>query len=112
MPTSPRSRAAVAVAVGAYAANAMLGVSVATRLIDTGEARWVHHGLFTATAAATCAALGLASLRRDPSALALAPALGALALLQRHGARPLARHSRDALLAAPFYATALFLSRR
>lgn len=102
----------VAVAVGAYAANALLGVSVATRLIDTSEVRWVHHGLFTATAVATSAALGLASFRRDSSALALAPAIGVLALLQRHGAHPLGRHSRDALLAAPFYATALFLSRR
>ncbi|MFL0457111.1 hypothetical protein ACH0CV_07195 [Brachybacterium paraconglomeratum] len=112
MPPSPASRAAVTVAVGAFTANALLGASVAARLLDTSEVRWVHHGLFTATAATTCAALGIGTLRRDPSALALVPALGALVLLQRHGARPLGRHSRDALLAVPFYATALFLSRR
>lgn len=105
-------RTAVGIASTCYAANAALGLSVATGLVDTSGARWVHHGLFIATASATGLALVLGGVRRDPSAIALGMAVIPLVLLQRRGSRPLPRHARTAALAAPCYAAALILTRR
>lgn len=109
MPLVP---AAVRTAAIAYAANLALGASVAAGAVDTSRSRWVHHGLYTVTVAATALAVVAGALRRDPSALALAPSAAPLFLLQRQGARPLPRHALTALLAAPCYAGALFLARR
>lgn len=36
-----------------YAANVTLGFGVATKLVDTGKAKWVHHGLYISTLALT-----------------------------------------------------------
>lgn len=105
-------RTAVGISSACYTANAALGLSVAFGLVDTSEARWVHHGLFLATASTTGLALALGAIRLDPSAAALATAVVPLALLQRRGSRPLARHARTAILAAPCYAAALVLTRR
>lgn len=105
-------RSAVSLAAGCYAANVALGLSVAAGLVNTSNARWVHHALFIATATTTGAALAVATARGDRSAFALLPAAGALVLLQRRGSRPLSRHSRTAMLAAPSYAAALCLARR
>lgn len=105
-------RTAVAISGACYTVNAALGVSVAAGLVDTSNARWVHHGLFIATASTTGLALALGALRLDPSAAALAAAVFPLALLQRRGSHPLARHARTAALAAPCYAAALILTRR
>ncbi|MGP9732956.1 hypothetical protein ACT3SQ_00175 [Brachybacterium sp. AOP42-C2-15] len=105
-------RTAVGIASTCYAANAALGLSVAAGLIDTSGARWVRHGLFIATASTTGLALALGAVRRDPSAVALGAAVIPLVLLQRQGARPLARHARTAALAAPCFAAALLLTRR
>lgn len=106
------TRALVSLAAGCYALNCSLGVSVATRWVDTSDVRWVHHGLYIATVAATCAAFLACTARRSPAAFALAPAAVPLFLLQRHGASPLRRHTRDALLAAPCYVAGLVLAWR
>lgn len=103
-------RTTVALAGACYATNAALGLSVAMGLVDTSGARWVHHGLFVATASSTALALGAA--QRDPSALALGVAALPLMLLQRRGSHPLPRHARTAALAAPCYIAALRLTRR
>ena len=105
-------RTAVAAATTAYGANLALGLSVAVRLVDTSGARWVHHGLYVITAVTTGIAVILSASLLSPAALALAPAAVPLLLLQRHGASPLRRHARTALLAAPCYTAALMLTRR
>lgn len=106
------ARAAVSLAVGCYAANVALGLAVASGLVTTKNARWVHHALFLATSTTTGVAVAVAAAHGDRSAIALAPAAVPLFLLQRRGSRPLARHSRTAMLAAPSYMTALCLARR
>lgn len=104
--------ALVTAASTVYCVNCALGASVAQGWVDTSDVRWVHHGLYIATSALTVVACGVAARRRSPAALALAPAAVPLFLLQRHGARPLQRHTRDALAAAPCYAAGLALARR
>lgn len=104
-------RPAVAAATGAYLANCALGISVALRLVDTSRVRWVHHGMYIATSALTVGATGVCVVRRHPAALPLALATVPLFLLQAHGSRPLRRHARDAVLAAPAYAAAAALTR-
>lgn len=110
--TMASTRVLVSIAAGCYAVNCSLGISVAKRWIDTSNVRWVHHGLYILTTAATCAAVLACTVRRPPAALALAPAAVPLFMLQRHGARPLRRHTRDALLAAPCYVAGLVLAWR
>ncbi|GAA1299087.1 MULTISPECIES: hypothetical protein [Brachybacterium] len=105
-------RTAVRTATAAYTVNGALGLSVAVGAVDTSTMRWLHHGLYIATVTSTLLAIATATLRRDPSALALAPAVVPLFLLQHHGSRPLGRHARTAVLAAPCYAGALALARR
>ena len=105
-------RTLVSAAAGAYAANCALGTSVAARWVNTSNARWVHHGMYILTSTTTAAAVLACAARRSPAALALAPAVVPLVLLQRHGARPVGRHTRDALSAAPCYAAGLVLARR
>lgn len=103
-------RTAVAAASLAYLANCSLGLAVATGRIDTSRVRWVHHAMYIATSGLTLTALAVCASRRHPAALPLAAAAVPLVLLQRHGARPLRRHERDAILAGPAYAAALTLS--
>ncbi|NUL46127.1 hypothetical protein F7P69_13120 [Cellulosimicrobium funkei] len=105
-------RTLVTSAAGAYAANCTLGAAVAFRWIDTSSIRWVHHGLYTVTVTTTAVAVLACTARRSLAAVALVPATVPLLLLQRHGARPLNRHTRDALAAAPCYAAALLLAWR
>ncbi|XKH53551.1 hypothetical protein LG284_00465 [Citricoccus nitrophenolicus] len=105
-------RTLVTAAAGAYAANCALGAAVALRWIDTSTFRWVHHGLYTVTVTTTAVAVLACTARRSPAAVVLVPAAVPLVLLQRHGARPLNRHTHDALAAAPYYAAALLLAWR
>ena len=105
-------RTLVTAAAAAYAANCALGTSVAARWVDTSNVRWIHHGLYITTSAVTAAACVAAVRERSPVAAVLAPAVVPLFLLQRHGARPLQRHTRDALAAAPCYAAGLTLAWR
>ena len=102
----------VTACAGAYGANCALGASVAARWVDTSNVRWIHHGLYITTSALTAAACVAAVRERSPVAAVLAPALVPLFLLQRHGARPLRRHTRDALAAAPCYVAGLALAWR
>lgn len=104
-------RTTVGLAGACYATNAALGLSVAMGLVDTSGARWVHHGLFVATASSTALALALGAAQRDPWAPALGVVVLPLVLLQRRGSRPLPRHARTAALAAPCYIAALRLTR-
>ena len=106
------SRALTTVATGAYAANCALGASVAAGWVDTSNVRWVHHGLYVMTSVTTAAAVLSLLGRRSPAAVVLAPAALPLFMLQHHGARPLSRHTRDALRAAPCYAAALVVAWR
>ena len=80
--------------------------------MDTSDVRWVHHGMYILTATMTVAAVLACAARRSPAALALAPAAVPLFLLQHHGARPVHRHTRDALSAAPCYTAGLVLAWR
>lgn len=100
-------RTLVTAAAGAYAANCALGASVALGWIDTSRARWVHHALYLVTVTTTAVATFAGAARRPSAGLALAPTAVPLALLARHGARPVRRHAAEALLAAPCYAAAL-----
>lgn len=105
-------RTLVTTAAGAYAANCALGASVAARWVDTSNVRWVHHGMYIVTVTTTAVAALACAARQSPAAVALAPAAVPLILLQRHGAHPVRRHTRDALTAAPCYAAGLVLAWR
>lgn len=105
-------RTLVTAAAGAYTANCALGAAVALRWIDTSTVRWVHHSFYIVTVTTTAVAVLACTARRSPAAVALVPAAVPLVLLQRHGARPLNRHTHDALAAAPCYAAALILAWR
>jgi hypothetical protein len=103
-------------ATTAYTANCALGVSVALRLVDTRNFRWLHHALYIATCATTALAVsaGIWGEPHRPSrraALALLPAavpLAAIPYLGSHGRR----HPLVALAAAPFIVAGLVVSRR
>ena len=105
-------RTLVTAAAGSYTANCTLGGSVALGWIDTSRVRWVHHGLYIATSSLTAAACAAGLRERSAASAALLPAVAPLFLLQHHGARPLQRHTRDALWAAPCYAAGLVLAWR
>ncbi|WP_233245546.1 hypothetical protein [Homoserinimonas hongtaonis] len=47
----------VGAACAAYAANAALGLAVASKTIDTSAIRWVHHALYIATCTLTGVAI-------------------------------------------------------
>ncbi|MEU5466405.1 hypothetical protein [Kocuria salsicia] len=105
-------RTLVTAAAGSYGANCALGTAAALGWVDTSPFRWVHHALYVSTSSLTAAAV-VAGLREgSTTAFALVPALVPLVLLQRHGARPLPRHTRDALAAAPCYTAGLALAWR
>ncbi|GAA1134100.1 hypothetical protein [Citricoccus alkalitolerans] len=105
-------RTLVTAAAGAYAANCALGISVLVRWIDTSNIRWVHHGAYLVTVTATAAAALACAARRSSAVFALTPVTVPLFLLQRHGARPVHRHTRDALTAGPCYAAGLMVAWR
>ncbi|MBN6191009.1 hypothetical protein JQN58_29545 [Aneurinibacillus sp. BA2021] len=102
-------------AAAAYTANCALGASVAIRLVDTRNFRWLHHALYIATCAtaALAASAGLWGEPRRPSrraALALLPAAAPLAAIPYLGTHT-RRHPLVALAAAPFVLAGLLLSR-
>jgi hypothetical protein len=101
----------VVAAAVAYTANCALGGAVALRLLDTRRFRWVHHVLYTTTAALTVAAVAAGALARRPAAALLAPALMPLAGIPYAGTRTI-RHPLVAVVAAPWYAAALVAGRR
>jgi hypothetical protein len=103
-------------AAASYTANAALGASVALRLIDTRNFRWVHHALYIATFALSAAAFSSAWWGRPreatgAAAATLAPAFVPLAIIPYAGTHT-RRHPLIALTAAPFVFAAAIRSRR
>jgi hypothetical protein len=98
-----RAGTMVAVATGSYAANVVLGVATATRIVDTSRIRWVHHALYLLTATVTAAAV--VGGFRSGRGRRLAPALVPLAVIPYAGTHT-RRHYLVAASAAPFYALA------
>lgn len=96
-------------ATTAYALTASLGAGVATRVIDTSRARWLHHAMFIATTTLTVAAIVASALpqrrRGTRAGLWLGPTLLPLAILPRVDARTRA-HPMIAGSAAPFHVAA------
>jgi hypothetical protein len=103
-------------ATASYVANCALGSGVATRTVDTSDARWVHHALYIATstlaaAAASSAAWGRPRRTSREAALLLVPAAVPLALIPYLGSHS-KRHIVVALTAAPFFVSSLIRSWR
>jgi ABC-type Na+ efflux pump permease subunit len=113
-PATPPPARGASVLLGAaslsYTANCLLGTAVATRTVDTTDARWTHHALYTATSVLTVSAAGAlllspVSTHKRAGALLL-PALVPLGLIPFLGsvAARRGRHTVVALTAAPFFA--------
>ncbi|RWZ61561.1 hypothetical protein ELQ92_11350 [Labedella populi] len=99
-----------------YLANCAVGTGVATRTIDTSNARWVHHALYISTSAlsALAATSGLrpgADRSQRKAVLALLPAGVPLSLIPFLGSHS-NRHIVVALTAAPFFAAGLIRAWR
>ncbi|WP_308799042.1 hypothetical protein [Agromyces silvae] len=104
-----------AAAAAAYAANCALGASVALRLVDTRDVRWVHHAMYIATATLTAVAVSSALWGRPRhasrrAAAALLPAALPLAAIPYAGTHT-RRHPAVALSAAPFFVAGVVASR-
>jgi len=97
-----------------YAANCALGASVALRLVDTRNVRWVHHALYIATFSLAVGAMSSAvwgSPRGASRAAAALLAPAAVSECPRTGSASAARrHPLVALTAAPFFLAALVRS--
>ncbi|MCU1570478.1 MAG: hypothetical protein JWR33_1219 [Naasia sp.] len=103
-------------AAAAYTLNCALGTSVALRLLDTREYRWLHHALYISTCVLTGLALtspawGKPRVPAQQSALLLAPAVVPLAAIPYLGSSS-KRHPIVALTAAPFFVASLIRSWR
>lgn len=98
-------------ATASYAANCALGAGVATRILDTSKARWVHHALYIATCTLAGAAASSLLWSRSAAGWALVPAAVPLAFIPRVSARS-GRHAMIALSAAPFFFASLIRSWR
>ena len=93
-------------AAGSYAANCVLGVGVATRLLDTSKVHWVHHVLFSCTATLAGAAVSSLFWSSSRAGWWLLPATVPLSLIPQVSSHS-RRHILVALSAAPFFATSL-----
>jgi hypothetical protein len=89
-----------------YTANCLLGLGVATRLIDTSRVRWVHHGMYIATSTLAGAAVSSLLWSRNRAGLLLLPAAVPLAVIPYAGTGG-RRHPLVALSAAPFFVASL-----
>lgn len=95
---------------GSYLASCALGAGVATGVLRTGRARWVHHALYVSTSTLTALALAAAGRERARSGWWLLPVVVPLAVVPYAGTRSW-RHTAVAASAAPFYAAALAADR-
>ncbi len=93
-------------AAGSYVANCALGVGVATRVITTSRAHWVHHALYICTATLAGAAASSVLWSRSRAGWWLLPAAVPLALIPRISSHS-RRHIVVAVSAAPFFAAGL-----
>lgn len=98
------------VAAASYLASCALGTGVATGVLRTGRARWVHHALYVSTATLTAVALAAAGRERARAGWWLLPVVVPLAVVPYAGTRS-RRHVVIAASAAPFYAAALAADR-
>lgn len=96
---------------GSYLASCALGTGVATGVLRTGRARWVHHALYVSTATLTALALAGTALERRRAGWWLLPAAVPLAVVPYAGTRS-RRHILVAASAGPFYVAALAAERR
>jgi hypothetical protein len=97
-------------AAASYLASCALGTGVATGVLRTGRARWVHHALYVSTATLTAVALVSAGRERSRAGWWLLPVVAPLAVVPYAGTRS-RRHVLVAASAAPFYAAALAAER-
>ena len=104
------ARALLRAAGASYLASCALGAGVATGVLRTGRARWVHHALYVSTATLTAVALAAAGRERARSGWWLLPVVVPLAVVPYAGTRS-RRHVLVAASAAPFYAAALAADR-
>lgn len=100
------SRRATTIAAVSYGANCALGLGVATGVVRTGRARWVHHALYIATATTTTAAAVSLLAERGARGAVLVPALVPIAAIPYAGTHGW-RHLALAASVAPFMAAAL-----
>ncbi len=110
-PSEVAARTLLRAAAGSYLASCVLGTSVATGVLVTGRARWVHHALYVVTATLTGLALAAAASSRRRSGWWLLPVAVPLAVVPYAGSRP-PGHVLVAASAAPFYAAALVADRK
>ena len=104
------ARPLLRIAGGSYLASCALGTGVATGVLRTGRARWVHHALYVSTATLTAVALAAAARERSRAGWWLLPVVVPLAVVPYAGTRS-RRHVLVAASAAPFYAAALAADR-
>jgi len=104
------ARPLLRVAGASYLASCALGTGVATGVLRTGRARWVHHALYISTATLTAVALAAAGRERARAGWWLLPVVVPLAVVPYAGTRSW-RHVAVAASAAPFYAAALAADR-
>jgi hypothetical protein len=105
------ARGLLRAAGASYLTSCALGTGVATGVLRTGRARWVHHALYVATSTLTALALAAAGRERLRAGWWLAPVVVPLAVVPYAGTRS-RRHVLVAASAAPFYAAALVADRR
>ncbi|MFI5086352.1 MAG: hypothetical protein ACHP7K_10535 [Actinomycetales bacterium] len=103
---------AFSAAAGAYGANAVLGLAVATDVVSTSGCRWIHHALFTLTSVLAAGAVSSLLWSDSPAGWLLLPAAVPLVWLARQGSRPVGRHAAIALAAAPVFVLSLILAGR
>lgn len=99
----------IVIAASVYAVNALFGASVKLHWIDSRSFRWLHHGLYALTFAATVVAVSSLVWSSSSAGWFLLPAVVPLALLPYIGSAH--RHPRKHILVAlaplPFYIGAL-----
>ena len=86
-----------------YAANCALGAGVATKVVHTGRAHWVHHALYICTSTLAGAAASSLFWSTSRAGWLLLPAGVPLALIPQISSHS-RRHILVALTAAPFFA--------
>ena len=98
-------------AATSYVINCALGTAVASRVLNTGRFRWIHHALYVSTATLTTAAVSSLVWSRSRAGWTLLPAGIPLSVIPYVSART-RRHPALALSAAPFYVAGLIHVRR
>lgn len=93
-------------AASSYVANCALGLGVATRMVNTSRAHWVHHALYICTSTLAAAAASSLIWSRNRAGWWLLPAAVPLAVIPQISSHS-RRHVLVAASAAPFFAAGL-----